>query len=120
MPTNIIQNDETAQVRLLRSMYVRGEYHAAGTVVSLGKRDAREMIYQERAAPFVSEATPPPAVAAAPVEAAPAVAATDSAPAPSLPATGGDTTPTPVAEPAAPVKARRSRKVAAEPAPAAE
>lgn len=107
MATTIQSNTESMAVRLLRSMYIRGEFHTAGTVVTVNKRDGREMIYQERAAPFVEQP-------AAPDAPAPQVVTTDSAPAPSLTAQGGDTTPAPAAEP---VKAKRTRKPKAEPAP---
>lgn len=79
MATTILPKGEKMQVRLLRSMHIKGEFIAAGTVVEVDRQDGRSMIYHERAVPFVAQ---PEAVQADPVTPPePATPAADPAPA---------------------------------------
>jgi hypothetical protein len=132
MATTILPKGETMQVRLLRSMHIRGEYIAAGTVINVDRQDGRQMIYHERAVPFVEQpaaaavAEPVPAEPAEPARSEPVNSAAEperSEPAPAaepepIPsdAPGVQTDLAPVAESAdavisaEPAKARRTRK----------
>ena len=114
--------NETMQVKLLRSMHIRGEYHAAGTVVAVNKRDGREMIYQERAVPFVAQAAPAQAPAAPASGPADEVTAQSEAPIPSAKSdeTVGGAQPSESAPAADAAPAKRTRRAKAAPASAPE
>jgi hypothetical protein len=140
MATSIVSNAESMQVKILRSMYIRGEFIAAGTVVLVSKRDGRDMIFQERAVPFVAQAEPAQAPAAPASGPADEVTAQSDAPIPSANSdeTVGGAQPSADAQPAqpalesaspadsapsTPAPAKRTRRAKAAPAgdaPAAE